>query len=285
MQDRTNGPLLLRRLGGELRRVRRESGISQAVVAKALRCSQDTVSNIERGRKKPTDKQIERILTTCEASSNDCELVLKLAGEAGEADRAWWDEYQDVFSPKLLRFFAYEDAAEAIHSYSATYVPGMLQTRRYVEAFAEFLQSDESLAYRKRFVQLRLERRRVIDQGDKLVRCVFLEAGLRAAVGGPDVMREQIASLIEHARRPNVSLHLIPFAAGAAALAGPPFTVMTFPSSTDPNVLFSEMTKNGEFSEEQLTVEKALRRFDHFLRAALSEDDTVRLMEKVAREL
>ena len=66
------------------------------------------------------------------------------------------------------------------------------------------------------------------------------EAVLRCLVGGPEVTRQQLAALAVAAERPNVTLQVLPFAAGANAGMDGKFTVLTFPDPGDPPVAYVE---------------------------------------------
>ena len=57
-----------------------------------------------------------------------------------------------------------------------------------------------------------------------VLRAVLSEAVLRREVGGPDVMREQVARLREATSRPNIAVQILPFSAGAHPGMTGPFT-------------------------------------------------------------
>lgn len=283
MSDRTNGPLQLRRLGQALREARNSRRITQAAIAKKLGCSQDTISNIERGMKAPSAKQLATMLDVYAPADEVRADILSCLSEAKDADRAWWDMFQDVFSLKLLRFFAYEDAAQSIASYCGTFIPGMLQTRAYVTAVAEFYHADESREFRQRFVQARLERHRVVSRGEAQIEWVMQESVLYSEVGGREAMQEQLDWLVENASRPNLTIRAIPLTSPVATLAGSSFTIMDFPGTADPTILFTDTPRGGMFEEGGRSVEEERRRFAQIRSAALSAEDTLALLKEKAK--
>lgn len=279
-ETRENGPVLLRRLGLALQQARKEAKQTQAGVAAACRCSQDTISLIERGIQLPSEKQLNGMLLLYKPPVQEKYRILSLAESSRDAQRGWWDMFPDIFPAKLMRFFAYEYAATSICSYSATYVPGILQTPDYAKAFAAYYLADESTEYRRRFVQLRVERRQIFNHEDLHYHAVFTEAALRCEVGGPAAMKEQLKALAEVGRHPRLHLRMIPFTAGVAAIAAAPYTIMDFSGDEDPSILFAEMTKNGEIQAGVRAVEDARRQFDRSLADALSESETLTRVEK-----
>lgn len=80
----------------------------------------------------------------------------------------------------------------------------------------------------------RMERQRVLDREHPPELWVILdEAVLRRPVGGPDVMREQLARLVESGQRPNIAIQVVPFGPGAhEGLRGGAFVVADFDTVT-----------------------------------------------------
>ncbi|MCZ9344372.1 DUF5753 domain-containing protein, partial [Streptomyces sp. TRM76130] len=93
--------------------------------------------------------------------------------------------------------------------------PGHLQTRAYAEALlAERGLTAERM---RRVVDLRMERQeRMLDgTGRPTVTLVLDEAAIRRQIGGPAVFSEQLGHILSFAERDGVSVHVLPFEAGA----------------------------------------------------------------------
>jgi hypothetical protein len=102
-----------------------------------------------------------------------------------------------------------------------------------------------------------------------------VQEALHREVGGPDVLRRQLQRLRELAERPNISLRVLPFTAGASPALSCPFTL-----------LYIERARATIAYVETLTGSDYLRStgaymltFDHCQRDALSEEDTRTLPE------
>jgi len=88
-------------------------------------------------------------------------------------------------------------------------------------------------------VRVRMARQALLIQDDPIdLRVVLDEAVLSRPVGGDAVMRDQLAKLIETARLPNVSLQILPFAAGAHAGMDGSFVILEFEEEGDADVVF-----------------------------------------------
>jgi hypothetical protein len=80
-----------------------------------------------------------------------------------------------------------------------------------------------------------------------VLRIVLDEAVLHREVGGPEVLRRQLARLIEASERPGVELLVLPFTAGAHAGMTEPFMVLEFEAGTRASVVHSEGLTGGLF--------------------------------------
>jgi len=72
------------------------------------------------------------------------------------------------------------------------------------------------------------------------IHVVLDESALRRQVGGPGVTRRQMAALAEAAQRPEVTLQVLPFTAGACAGIDGDFVILAFPDPEDPPVVYAE---------------------------------------------
>ena len=82
------------------------------------------------------------------------------------------------------------------------------------------------------------------------LRVVLDEAVLHRAVGGPDVMAEQLTHFSAIANRPNVTLQVIPFSAGAHPAMENMFTIIEF-EDVAPPVVYVEGLMGWLFLERE----------------------------------
>ena len=138
----------------------------------------------------------------------------------------------------------------------------------------------------ERRVQVRMERQRILPREDRpRLWTVIDEAVIRRAVGGSEVMREQLRHLIDSAEQGKTTLQVVPFSAGAHAGTTGPFIILDFPEPTDPAVVYVETLAGDLYLEERADVDRYTLAFDRLLAAALHPDDSVRLVQEAARTL
>ncbi|WP_162793630.1 helix-turn-helix domain-containing protein [Streptomyces paludis] len=285
----TNALTALRAFGDELRRLRTGAGFrTQESAAAKLKCSQSKVSYVEAGKRWPDDDLLRKMFRVYGVDAST-QADIRASVRAGQSlGRPWWDtaESREVFPGTSMQFFALEDVAETMWVHSGNYVPGLLQTRAYIEALVEFGQREESAAHRRLFVEARLKRQHVLArQHPPTLHAFVLEAALRVVVGGRDVMREQLGSLRAAVQRPHVTLRVVPFSAGAAATLGAPFQVYDFPGADRRSVTVRETSRSDEVTDEEGVVEQMRRRFVELAAAACSPEESVQLLEGIEKEL
>ncbi|MFJ2443195.1 helix-turn-helix domain-containing protein [Streptomyces sp. NPDC087658] len=289
MSGNVNAVTALREFGDELRRLRVGAGFgTQASAAAKLKCSQNKVSYVEGGKRWPDDDLLRKMFRVYGVDAPQ-QAVIRAAIREGQAlDRPWWDTtgYRDFFSSGTLKLFALEESAETIWVHSGNYVPGIFQTRGYIEALIEFGLKAESAAHRRMFTDARLKRQRVlVRECPPAVNAVVLEAALHVVVGGPDVMREQLGQLRAAAQRPNVSLRVVPFSAGAAATMGAPFQVYDFPGTENRSIAIRETSRSDEVADEVGEVERMRGQFADLAAVACSPEMSLQLLEEIEKEL
>jgi transcriptional regulator with XRE-family HTH domain len=288
-QVNTNAVRLRREVGAELKNLRVGAGFKrQADVAERLGVSQARVSQIEVGRKWPTDEQIGPLLDLYGVDDVRRAAILTKIRMARESARMWWEqpEIRDLFPRMSAQIFPLEDAAEKISAHTGNYIPGLLQTRAYVEALAEFGQKDESIDRREVFIEARLQRQQILTRPNPVTLDVLcLEVALRAAVGGPEVMREQLLRLLAGAQRSNVTLRVVPFSAGAPAIFGTPFDIFDFPGADERSVVRHEKSRHGEFTDDVGELRRARRKFADLKAHALDPAATINFIKQIVDEL
>jgi hypothetical protein len=136
----------------------------------------------------------------------------------------------------------------------------------------------------KRRIELRQRRQAALERPDAPVLWAVLdEAALRRPIGGPDVMRAQIAYLIEQASRPNVTIQLLPYSVGAHAAEGGAFTLLRFAESDLPDVVYLEHLTGAQYIERPEDVEQYARAMDRISVDAMHPDDTVQALSDLIR--
>jgi transcriptional regulator with XRE-family HTH domain len=282
----TDAPPVRRRLlGAGLRRLREQAGFTLEDAARILECDRSKISRVETGHRGMRPKELRELLTEYgvpEARRNALITIARQANQTG-----WWQTYGYVLDDAYQDFIGLEATAAAIWTYEAQLVPGLLQTEAYAQAIADASLVNESQEEHEQFVQVRLTRQQVLTREDNPLQfwAILSEGALRQMVGGREVMRAQLAHLIEISHdQPNVDLQVLPFSAGAHAATSGPFVLMKFPDAPDLSVVYLEGQTGGIYLESAEDVARYTVVFDHLRASALSTAATLRLIEEVARE-
>ena len=115
-----------------------------------------------------------------------------------------------------------------------------------------------------------MTRQRVLTRENPLQLAVVIdEAAILRMVGGPQVMREQLAHLAAMAARPNVSVQVLPLAAGAHPATTGEFTILGFPQLIAPDVVFLENMTSDLYVEHEAEVYRYGMAFDRLRALAL----------------
>jgi len=270
-----------RRLASELRRLREADRLTIEQVAERMEVSSSKISRIETARVSPTTRDVRDLLDIYGISGDRRETLLRIAREARQ--KSWLDEYSD------LPFAATADmelAASSIRLYSALVVPGVLQTVDYAHAVLRAIRLDLEQREIERRVELRKSRQSFLARGEYPALWVVLdEAALRREVGGPEVMRAQLLRLVEATSIPNVTLQVLPFAAGAHSGMDGQFTVFSFAEAADQDVVYIENTTSDLYRESTDAIRRYNLLFDHLRAKALDPAHSAEFFAKVAKEL
>src|ERR1700744_6187219 len=97
-------------LRNELIRLRKDSGLTQDLVAQRLDWSPSKLIRVEGGRSSITKVDLDALLSTYGMTSESQRERLQ-ALNRGARERAWWLSYRDQFSPAYLEYVGYEAGA------------------------------------------------------------------------------------------------------------------------------------------------------------------------------
>ncbi|MEU5095966.1 helix-turn-helix transcriptional regulator [Streptomyces sp. NPDC020996] len=279
--------VLARKLGGELLRLRDEAGLTQPQAAEALSATAAKVAKMERGWVPFRDPDI-RILCDLYGvrDAKAVERLLNLAKTDRERRKAkgWWNHYPELRS--LVEYVALEDIATGIRTWQGAFVPGLLQTPDYARALAignaDWDDPDEI----ERFVEAKIARQAKLTDGDSLgLWAIVGEGALRQLVGGRDVMREQLARLLEASRLPNVKLQVVPFLAGSHPGMTSAFSIVSFAEPGAMDVVYMDTTSSTLWLESESDAARHIATFERIARSGLALRDSAALIERIRKEL
>ena len=292
-------PVRRRLLGSALREYRESLGYNLDEAARILECDRSKISRIETGERGIRAKELRELLTEYGVPSIEQEALLAIAHRGRES--GWWLDYRDVLSAAAQDYVIMEVAATEILVYEPNQVPDLLQTTDYMRAAAAADPRYSSDEQRAHAMEVKLNRQRIVVAGRApSLDIVLTEGALRQTVGPPRVMREQLGRLadladtgfadglpdsgIAEAERSRVSLRVLPFAAGAHAVAGcGSMTLLRFAEAPDIGVIHVAALSGGISLEGRDEVARFLRTFAGLRSAALSTSRSAHLIRAVAR--
>jgi transcriptional regulator with XRE-family HTH domain len=270
-----------RRLARALRHLREEAGRTIEEVAEKLEMSASTVSRIETAQVGVRPRDLRLLLDIYEVTEAERDQLLQIARERRQPH--WWQEYADL--PNIA-VASLEDDASTISQYSTQLVPGLLQTEAYARGVLEAIRLDAKADDIDRRLELRLHRQARLTGEDAPEYWVVLdEAVVRREVGGPAVMAEQLGQLIEAAKRPKVTLQVLPFTSGAHAGMDGDFTILHYRESADPDVVYIENTGSDLYLEATEVTRRYNRIFDHLRAAAQNPGESIRTLGSIQSQL
>jgi transcriptional regulator with XRE-family HTH domain len=251
------GPTVRRmQLGARLRSLRLAKGLTRDQAGYAIRGSESKISRMELGRVAFKQRDVADLLRLYGLEDADEQRrLLELAHEANSP--GWWHAYGDVLSSWFQNYLDLEQAAELIRTYEVQFVPGLLQTDAYARAVIMLAHGTAGADQIDRRAKLRMARKQLLDRPDPpRLWAVIDEAVLRRQIGGPAVLREQIAYLLEMTAVPHVRLQVIPFASGGHAAAGGAFSILRFPHEEVPDVVYIEQLTSGLYLDKREDVDQ-----------------------------
>jgi hypothetical protein len=230
MMARPSPTVRARRLASELAQRRQAASMTLEAASAATRgeVSPVTFQRAERGTRIPRPGDLRLMLAAYGTPPAEVEWLVTLAREAKQ--RGWWHPYQESIRPSFTPYIGFETEATAIKEYASELVPGLLQTEAYYRAV---LAANPPAADAGQVIALRKERQARFQEQDWSYRAVLNEAVVRRPAGGVGVMRDQLDHLLELAGRPNVTIQVIPFAAGAHPAMAGSFTLLQFQEVRD----------------------------------------------------
>jgi transcriptional regulator with XRE-family HTH domain len=238
-----------RRLRTALRQARIECAMTQKTAADALVWSVSKIVRIEQGTVPVTPTDVRVMLQFYGVTDEDRIRELAALAKSAREDKGW-SSFSDVLSPPSLELFGNEPAARVIYKYEPSVIPGLFQTLDYARFLLRALGNSEEQVERR--LEVRAQRQRLLDNSARPdLNFIIGEAAISRLVGDKDVMREQIAHLLEVATVDGISVQLLPFAAGPHRSMDLAFTVLQFEDPLLSDLLYLENAQRESVSRDE----------------------------------
>nr|WP_030169079.1 helix-turn-helix transcriptional regulator [Spirillospora albida] len=251
------GPTVLRMLvGAELRRMRESAGISTETAGYEIRGSHSKISRMELGRVGFKERDVADLMTFYGVTDTALrDSLLELVQHANRP--GWWQRYSDVVPSWSEAYLGLEQGADVIRTFEVQSVPELLQTPEYARALITVCHPEAAPEEIDRRVELRMLRQGVLDRPDPVrLWAVLDEAALRRVVGGAATMSAQIRHLLALAEKQNVTIQVLPFAAGGHPAESGPVTLLRFAEPALPDVVYLEQLTCALYPDRPADVQR-----------------------------
>ncbi len=286
MADSASPLRLRRRLRTELLTARLKRELTQQQVAKAMEWSLSKMNRIEKAKSGISANDLKALLRLYDITDKmRTDELVDLAREARQSP--WWKRYSDVAPPALLELIDYESAASAVSQFETIFVPGILQTEAYASAVLQVFYDEKSASDKvAALVDLRTRRRELVNsENAPNFSFVLDESVIHRVAGTPAITSRQLMHLVEVAEQPNVTIRVVPFAAGLHPGMRGPFEVVQFEDTPDENMVFIEGPRDDIISDDPKETQNYLEAFEHIMQISLTPSDSLDRLREAAAKL
>jgi transcriptional regulator with XRE-family HTH domain len=269
-----------RRVSAELRRLREKQRLSCKDVALAVDCSESKISRMETGERGLYSDDVAAILGFLRAPTSLRHELLALVRDGEERN---WHEIHGKLPTNWKDLIRFENDATAIYNYEPLVVPGLAQTPDYARAVIHGTNPRLTEAEVETLVATRLSRQVILSKRNApTVQLMLDEMVLRRPVSEPGVLRAQLQHLLSLSERRNVSVQVVPFAAGTHPGLSGSFVLLEFAS--EPALAHVESRSSSSFLEEDEHLDAVTLAWRGLRAVALSPDDSAQLIADVIGE-
>ena len=251
-------------LGEHLRRARVASGHrSQDALASTLGTDRSVVTKSETGERPPNVGVLTAWLDACEITGQlraVLEGLSKLARTREGPVKQW-----------VAPWFETEAKAHTLRYWAPVIVPGLVQTPAYARELFAAMGHDEGKV--SELTEVRMGRQAILDRPDLPdVTIALWEPVLHHLIGSPEVMRNQLARLVELSARPRILIHILPGKLGANAGLGGAINLAATGDAAE--LLLSDGLVEDQLTNDPALVRKASTTFNGVRSDSLPRSDS-----------
>lgn len=276
-----------RQLSSRLKELRDQANLTLTEVAKTVEVNQGSLSRIETGERGTTPVLVKALLDAYGVTDAETrEDILDLVRADQAQSKPWWRKYSAVINTTQYGgYLALEASANTFRNYEPQLVPGLLQTSDYAREVITAMRVDLDAKQIEALVTVRMGRQAILQgEGAPKLWAVIDEAALRRIAGSPAVLKGQLEHLLALAKRPNITVQLLKFAAGFHPGLYGSFMLMGFPEP-NPDVVWVENLTNSVYFENSADVDRYTEVFDHLRARALGPPETRSRLGTMIKEL
>jgi transcriptional regulator with XRE-family HTH domain len=253
---------------------REQQELTQEELGKRIGYTGSAISAMETGAQPASDKMLAK-------------LEEAIGGGLGIFEKARRFVLLDKYPPQFKNFALVEQEAVTLSSYQTFVVDGLFQTPEYARALigGGFPKLPEEKV--EELVEARVARRALFDRVDPsaMIEVILEESVLRRPFGSWEVMHGQLRSLAEDAERDNVSVQVVPLERGVReGHAGTAGSMVLVKTKEHHDVVYLEIEEESLLVSEPAKVARLTHRYAKIRTQALSPDDSLSLIQKLAGE-
>ena len=268
-----------KQLADEIAERRKDLDLSIRDVAEQTGWQNSKVSRMENCVTKVTSADVRALASVYGLSDADVDRLSEMARDA--ITDAWWKRYERWLTASFVEFLAYENEAARAWSVQQMFVPGLLQTPEYITSILEVGPlRDPGRNDAEYEVRLRRQRRLHSEADPLVLTALIAESVLHWQIGGKDVLIGQLKHFCELAAKDNVQIRVVPFERPVSI-----YPIDLFEPVSGQGVAFSEASWGTPMYDDPMDVRETRREIARVEAAALSEEETVELIEQRIREL
>lgn len=285
MPTNHNPTMRQRRLARRLKELRTAAGLTHADAAEVLGSAESKVGRLENAQSGIRLPDLRALMDAY--SLTDPVLRSEIEQLAREAkQKGWWSRYANTVDSAYAAYVAVEWDAAELYNVETHLVPGLLQTPEYTRAVSHLQAPGVTDEVIETMVTVRRERRKVLTRENPLHLWVIVaESALYHRIGGPEVMRAQLESLIDASRLQNIELQVLPREDPMNGCLFGPFVIMSFPNSAETDVVYSEAPTSTLYYEEPSEVEAYTTLFRRLNMAAANVSKSRALIMDALKEM
>jgi len=197
---------VLNEIGIRIRRLHENAKVSGRELARRVGSAQSYISKIESGKIRPSHSfcvKVARILALKPREKSELLNLVSLY----RAEHHPLSKEREALRERQRAIQRLEKECIQFRVFQPILVPGLLQTRQYMDAiFRRYTRDPHELT---ETVKKRLERQSVLRDKRRSFRFLIAESSILTNVAGYEVMRDQIEELIRLSARPNILISLL----------------------------------------------------------------------------
>ncbi|MFI8349028.1 Scr1 family TA system antitoxin-like transcriptional regulator [Streptomyces sp. NPDC085596] len=252
---------------------REQMGLTQEELGRLIGYTASAISAMETCAQPASDKML-------------MELERVLGDGMGIFEMARKFILMDKYPAQFQDFALMEAEAVTLSSYQTYVIDGLFQTPDYARALigGSFPKlTDPKL---EELVEARIARRALFDRDPAaMIELILDESALRRPFGSWEIQREQLRSLAEDADRDNVSVQVLSYDRGLkGSHAGAAGNMVLVETMEHHHVVYLENQEQSQLVSDPATVAQLSHRYAKIRTQALSPEDSVSLIRKLAGE-